>query len=189
MIIFVCFRRIGRRQFSEKLWEIKWFHFHYCQASLYVPFSTFSITGKEYICRVSSSFRQITSLDLDNTPRLKLYQKISSLSSNLVSLWPHSIRSNITLYKTLFVNNLWFSANDFTTIRRSNDVCVLYESRKNQYSNGFIVFIGHLGDKNEIYLLLNKVNISFTTNSQYLKKKFQMHQHRARHGSFWINHH
>jgi hypothetical protein len=137
----------------------------YRQASLYASSSTFPITGKEYICRISSSFRRITSLDLDNTPRVKLYQKISSSSSNLGSLWPHSIRSNITLYKTLFLNNLRFSADDFTTIRRSNDACVLYESRKNQYSIGFILCIGHLVEKNEIYLLLNKVNISSTADT------------------------
>jgi hypothetical protein len=94
-----------------------------------------------------------------------LYQNISSSSFNLVSLWPHQIRSNITLYKTLFFNNLRFSADDFTTIRRSNDVCVLYESRKNQYSIGFILCIGHLVDKNEIYLILNKVNISSTADT------------------------
>ncbi len=72
---------------------------------------------------------------------------------------PHP-RSKITLYKTLFLNNLRFSADNFTTIQRSNDACVLYESRKNQYSIGFILCSVHLVDKNEIYLLMNKVNIT-----------------------------
>jgi hypothetical protein len=137
----------------------------YRQASLDASSSTFPLTGKEYICRISSSFRHITSVHIDDAPKVKLYNKISPSSCDLVSLWPHSIRSNIILYKTLFLNNLRFSADDFTTIRHSNDGCVLYESRKNQYSVGFILCIGHLVDTNEIYLLLKKVNISSTADT------------------------
>ena len=69
------------------------------------------------------------------------------------------------MYKTLFLNDLRFSAEDFTTIRCSNDACVLYELRKNQSSIDFILCIDHVVDKNEIYLLLNKVSVPSTANA------------------------
>ena len=143
----------------------------YRQASLFASSSTFSVAGKEYISRISSSPRQITFIDINITPKVKFYKKISSPSCHLISLWPHPIRSNITLYKTLFLNNLRFSADDFYMIQPTNDACVLYKSRANQCKIGFILCIGHLIDKNEIYFLLNQVNITSAADTLNLQKK------------------
>ena len=142
----------------------------YRQASCDTSSSTFSKKGKEYICHISSTFRPMIFTNLDSIPHVKLYHKIPS-SSNLISSWPHPMFSHISLYKTLFLNDIRFSADDFNTLRRSNDACVLYKSSSSQYSIGFIICIGHLLDNNEIYLLVNETKISSSADTLTIRDR------------------
>lgn len=138
------------------------------QASLCASSSTFSIKGKEYIDQISSSSR-IRFSNINTKRLIRFYQRFSSPSSDLLSLWPRSMRHSITLYKTLFINNLRFSADDFTICRCSNDACVLYKSKKKNYSIGFILCVGHRTNNNETYLLVNEVNIFSTADAIHVQ--------------------
>jgi hypothetical protein len=78
---------------------------------------------------------------------------------------------NIFFYKTLFIKDLRFSADDFTILRRSNDACILYKSKNNSCSIGFILCIVHSIDKNEVYLFFKKVKIISTADTVHIQGK------------------
>ncbi|CAF1284040.1 unnamed protein product [Rotaria sordida] len=137
----------------------------YRQSSMYVSSTSFPASGREYIDRIFSSPREITFNYRDDLHNIKLYQEITSPPSSFFQKWPNSSESNFLLYKTLFFDNLRFSADDFTILRRSNDSCILYKTKKNSYSVGFISYIVHIIDRDEICLVLNKVKITSTADT------------------------
>ncbi|CAF1296650.1 unnamed protein product [Rotaria sp. Silwood1] len=57
------------------------------------------------------------------------------------------------------------SADDFTILRRSNDSCILYKTKRSSYSIGFMSYIVHIIDRDEICLVLNKVKITSTADT------------------------
>lgn len=136
----------------------------YRQSALYVSSCSFPASGKEYVNRLFSPSREVTFNYQDALQNIKLHQKISP-PLNLLQKWPNLSQTNILFYKTLFIDRLRFSADDFTTLRRSNDACILYKSKKNSHAIGFILCVLHFFDKNEIYLLLNKVKITSTADT------------------------
>ena len=115
--------------------------------------------GKEYVSQLFSRSREPAFNYRNDLRNMKLYQKVSSPPPRFFQRWPNLSQTNILFYKTLFVDDLRFSADDFTILRRSNDACILYKSRKNSHSIGFILCVVHFIDKNEIHLLLNKIKI------------------------------
>ncbi|CAF4042961.1 unnamed protein product, partial [Rotaria sp. Silwood1] len=134
----------------------------YRQSSIYVSSTSFPASGKEYVSRVFSSPREITFNYRNGLHNIKLHQEITSSPSSFFQKWPNSSESIFLFYKTLFFDNLRFSADDFTIIRRSNDSCILYKTKKNSYSIGFISYIVRIIDRDEICLVLNKVKITST---------------------------
>jgi hypothetical protein len=136
----------------------------YRQASICIS-SSFPTKGKEYVSRICSSPRQINFNYQDHLANIKLYQKITSPPSNFFVRCSNLSQTNTFFYKTLFINDLRFSADDFTIQRRSNNACILYKPKNNSHSIGFILCIVHSLDKNEIYLLLNKVKIVSTADT------------------------
>jgi hypothetical protein len=125
----------------------------------------FPTKGKEYVSRICSSPRQVIFNYRDYLENIKLHNKITSPPPNFFVQWPNLFQSNTVFYKTLFIDDLRFSADDFTILRRSNDACILYRSKNNSYSIGFILYIVHSIDKNEVYLLLNKVKLISTADT------------------------
>ncbi|CAF1682345.1 unnamed protein product, partial [Rotaria sp. Silwood1] len=134
------------------------------QSSIHVSSTSFSTIAKEYVSGMFSS-RQIIFKHEDALPNIKLHQKITPPPSNFFQKFPNSSSSNVLFYKTLFLDRLRFSADDFTVPRHSNDACILYQTKKNYNSIGFILFIIHFIDKNEIYLFLNKVKLISTADT------------------------
>ncbi|CAF3982771.1 unnamed protein product [Rotaria sp. Silwood1] len=134
------------------------------QSSIHVSSTSFSTIAKEYVSGIFSS-RQIIFKHEDALPNIKLHQKITPPPSNFFQKFPNSSSSNVLFYKTLFLDRLRFSADDFTVPRHSNDACILYQTKKNYNSIGFILFIIHFIDKNEIYLFLNKVKLISTADT------------------------
>ncbi|CAF3087767.1 unnamed protein product, partial [Rotaria sp. Silwood2] len=128
----------------------------YRQASICVSSSSFSTKGREYVSRMCSLQRQITFNYRDDVANMKLYQRIPSPSPDFFIQWPSLSQTNTFFYKTLFIDNVRFSGDDFTIQRRSNDTCILYKSKINSYSIGFILSVVHAIDKNQAYILLNK---------------------------------
>ena len=101
----------------------------------------------------------------DTLPNLKLHEKITPAPFSFFQKFPNSSLSDVLFYKTLFLDRLRFSADDFTILRHSNDACILYKTKKNCNSIGFILYIVYFIDKNEIYLFLNKVKIISTADT------------------------
>ena len=134
----------------------------YRQSSVCISSLSFPKKGKGYVSRICSSPRQITFNYRHDLTNMKLHQKITSPPLDFFVQWSNSSQSNLSFYKTLFIDDQRFSGNDFKTLRRSNDACILYESKNKSYSIGFILCIIHSIDKNEIYFLLNKVKIIST---------------------------
>ncbi|CAF2690238.1 unnamed protein product [Rotaria sp. Silwood2] len=100
----------------------------YRQSSICISSSSFPTKGKEYVSRICSSPRQITSNYQDDLANIRLHKKLTSPPSNFFGQWSNLSQSNIFFYKTLFINDLRFSADDFTTIRHSNDAYALADS-------------------------------------------------------------
>jgi hypothetical protein len=140
----------------------------YRQASICLS-SSFPMKGKEYVSRSCSSPRQVSLNYWDDLANIKLHQKLTSPPSNFFVQWPYLSQAHIFFCKTLFINDLRFSADDFTVLRRSNDACILYKSKNISYSIGFILCIVHSIDKNDVYLLLNKVKIVSTADAVHIQ--------------------
>jgi hypothetical protein len=140
----------------------------YRQASICLS-SSFQMKGKEYVSRICSSPRQVSLNYRDDLTNIKLHQKLTSPPSNFFIQWQNLSQANILFYKTFFINDLRFSADDFTVLRRSNDACILYKSKNISYSIGFILCIVHSIDKNDVHVLLNKVTIVSTADTVHIQ--------------------
>ncbi|CAF4335484.1 unnamed protein product [Rotaria sp. Silwood2] len=86
----------------------------YRQASIYISSSSFSTKGREYVSRMCSLQRQITFNYRDDVTNMKLYQRIPLPSPDFFIQWPSLSQTNTFFYKTLFIDNVRFSGDDFT---------------------------------------------------------------------------
>ncbi len=135
------------------------------QSSLIVSSSTFPLSGKLYVERINSSRRQALPTSLNSVAKIRFHSKIVAPVPDTISHLLNSYHSNVSLYRTMFLDDVRFNSHDFTSFQRSSDACLLYESTEDNYSIGFVQCVAHLIDANEICLILTEVLVSSTADT------------------------